>query len=514
MEDKSIYKMKKKNLESYFFRFRENIIGINHTIDTPYGEKIIHYADWTASGRNYRLIEERIQQDIMPFVANTHTETSSTGMAMTYAYHKAQRIIKEHVNAGSDDVLISCNSGMTGVINKFQRILGMRIHEKFQKEINLTEDDRPIVFVTHMEHHSNQTSWLETIAEVEVIEPDQNGLVSLEHFDQLLRKYASRKNKIAAITSCSNVTGLSTPYHQMAEMIHKVGGLCFVDFACSAPYTNIDMHPEDKGEYLDAIYFSPHKFLGGPGSSGILIFNKKLYTNSIPDNPGGGTVDWTNPWGEHKYFDDIELREDGGTPAFLQTIKVAMCAQLKDEMGVSNMLEREEELLEIIWSGLENIPNINILAADHKNRLGVISFYIDDLHYNLAVKLLNDKFGIQTRGGCSCAGTYGHYLLNVLPEQSKKITDLVSVGDNSTKPGWVRMSIHPTHTNEEVEYIVNAIKELATHHKEWIEDYRFDPTESILEHEDTTSDDDMKSKIDTCFQKIYVNNLSPDEISN
>ena len=503
-----------ENLESYFSKFRKNVIGIDQTIHTPYGEKRILYADWTASGRNYKVIEDRIQTDLMPYVANTHTETSSTGMAMTHAYHKAQVIIKDHVNAGKEDVLISCNSGMTGVINKFQRILGMRIHEKFQSKLNISEEDRPIVFVTHMEHHSNQTSWLETIADVEVIEPTKDGLVSLEHFDKLLKKYASRKKKIAAVTSCSNVTGLATPFHQMAKMIHQVGGLCFVDFACSAPYTNIDMHPKSKGEYLDAIYFSPHKFLGGPGSSGILIFNKKLYTNSIPDNPGGGTVDWTNPWGEHKYFDDIELREDGGTPAFLQTIKVAMCAQLKDEMGVSKMLAREEELLEIVWNGLEDISNINILAGDHKNRLGVISFYIDDLHYNVAVKLLNDKFGIQTRGGCSCAGTYGHYLLNVLPEQSKKITELVSIGDNSTKPGWVRMSIHPTHANQEIEFLVHAVKELAQNHAEWIKDYRTDHTNSIVVHEHATKDDLLKSKMDACFEKSYAKDLSTDEILN
>ena len=497
------------NLESYFSKFRENVIGIDRTIHTPYGEKRILYADWTASGRNYKVIEDRIQTDLMPFVANTHTETSSTGMAMTHAYHKAQSIIKSHVNASTKDVLISCNSGMTGVINKFQRILGMRIHEKFQRKLNISEDDRPIVFVTHMEHHSNQTSWLETVAEVEVIEPTKNGLVSLEHFEELLEKYASRKSKIAAITSCSNVTGLATPYHQMAKMIHQKGGLCFVDFACSAPYTNIDMHPSGEQGYLDAIYFSPHKFLGGPGSSGILIFNKKLYANTIPDNPGGGTVDWTNPWGEHKYFDDIEIREDGGTPAFLQTIKVAMCTQLKDEMGVSKMLAREEELLEIIWNGLEEIPNIKILASGHKDRLGVISFYIDDLHYNVAVKLLNDKFGIQTRGGCSCAGTYGHYLLNVLPEQSKKITDLVSVGDNSTKPGWIRMSIHPTHTNEEIEFLVSAVRELAQNHEEWVKDYRIDHTHAVVVHEDATKDDLLKSMMDSCFQKSYTRNLAP-----
>jgi len=487
--------MQGESKESYFLNFRKHIIGIDQLISTPDGEKPILYADWTASGRNYQLIEERIQHELMPFVANTHTETSATGMAMTHAYHQARTMIKSHVNASEQDVILSSNSGMTGVINKFQRILGLKIHEKYLKSLEIKEEDRPIVFITHMEHHSNQTSWLETIADVEVIKPTADGLVSVDHFRDLLEKYSTRKNKIAAVTSCSNVTGISTPYRQIAKLIHQFKGLCFVDFACSAPYTDIDMHPAAEGEHLDAIYFSPHKFLGGPGSSGILIFHKSLYHNAIPDNPGGGTVDWTNPWGDHKYIDDIEEREDGGTPAFLQTIKVAMCVQLKNEMGVGNMLQREDELLDIIWDGFADIPNIHVLADQHKKRLGVVSFYIDDLHYNVGVKLLNDKFGIQTRGGCSCAGTYGHYLLNVQPVESHKITDLVSEGDCSAKPGWIRMSIHPTHTDSEIRFLVASIDALARNHKKWAEDYNIDFTNSSMVHKHDTSDQDLKSKI-------------------
>ncbi len=484
-------------MESYFTKFRQNIIGIDQCIRIPNGKEVnLLYADWTASGRNYKVIEERLQHELMPFVANTHTETNSTGMAMTHAYHEARSIIKNHVNAGPGDVIISSNSGMTGVVNKFQRILGLKIHERYQNDLNIPDEDRPIVFVTHMEHHSNQTSWLETIADVEIIPPTDEGLVSLDGFQKLLDKYATRKNKIAAVTSCSNVTGIVTPYHQIAKMVHGAGGLCFVDFACSAPYIEIDMHPENQGEHLDAIFFSPHKFLGGPGSTGVLIFNKDLYTNAVPDDPGGGTVDWTNPWGEHKYFDDIEAREDGGTPAFLQTMKVAMCVQLKNEMGTENMMKREEEILDIVWSKLPDIPNLHVLAGNQKQRLCVISFYIDDLHYNVGVKLLNDKFGIQTRGGCSCAGTYGHYLLNVLPEHSKEITDRVSQGDMSTKPGWIRMSFHPTHTNEEVHFLLDSLKELAENYNEWIQDYDIDYIKSTMVHKADEADEFMKSKID------------------
>lgn len=469
-------------LEKYFDRFRRNIIGIDQTFESPYGTQRIVYADWTASGRLYGPIENLLLNEIYPFVGNTHTETTITGSTMTEAYHKAREIIKKHVGASHQDVLISSNSGMTGVINKFQRILGLKLHERFRDKISIPESERPIVFCTHMEHHSNQTTWLETIADVEVIHATDEGLVDLEYFKQLLVKYANRPVKIAAITSCSNVTGIFTPYHEIARIIHEAGGLCFVDFACAAPYIDINMRPADPLEHLDAIYFSPHKFLGGPGTSGILIFDPKLYKNKVPDHPGGGTVDWTNPWGEHKYTDEIEAREDGGTPAFLQTIKVALCVRLKEEMGVRNMLKREHELLSKIWTRLESLPNLHLLAGALKNRLGVISFYIDDLHYNLGVKLLNDRYGIQVRGGCSCAGTYGHYLLNVSHEKSKNITEKISKGDLADKPGWIRMSIHPTTTDAEMDFILDAIAALSQSFPEWSTDYVYQPRTNEYVH--------------------------------
>ncbi len=470
-------------LEKYFSVYRNNIIGIDQEFESPFGTKKIIYADWTASGRMYRPIEDRLTHKIAPFVANTHTETSITGSSMTMAYKKAKEIIKSHVNASDYDVLISANSGMTGVVNKFQRILGLRVHEKHQCHVKTEESERPIVFCTHMEHHSNQTSWLETLVDLVIINPTECGLVDTNHLKELLVKYENRKTKIAAVTSCSNVTGIKTPYHEIAKIMHDHDGLCFVDFACSAPYIDINMHPGN-GADLDAIYFSPHKFLGGPSSSGILVFDQKLYNNKIPDNPGGGTVDWTNPWGQHKYHEEIEAREDGGTPAFLQTMRVALCIRLKDEMGVTNMLDREAELMEIIWPKLKSINNLHLLADNHSDRLGVISFYIDDLHFNLGVKLLNDRFGIQVRGGCSCAGTYGHYLLNVDPERSNAITCKINEGELEEKPGWIRMSIHPVMTNREAEYICSAIQELALFHQEWKLDYVYDKSTNEFRYND------------------------------
>ena len=410
---------RKSDLETYFKPFRDNIVGIDQEFDSPYGRKKIVYTDWTASGRLYRPIEEKLLHEFGPYVANTHTETTESGTAMTMAYHEAKHIIKKHVNCNDDDLLIVSGTGMTGVVNKFQRILGLKIPENLQPYTQVPKEMRPVVFITHMEHHSNQTSWLETMAKVVVIPPGPEGLFSMDNLLQLLEEYKDYTIKIASITGGSNVTGIQVPCHDIAKVMHKHGGVCFVDYACSGPYVTMNMHPEDPEAYFDAIFFSPHKFLGGPGTCGVLVFNKKLYKNMIPDHPGGGTVSWTNPWGEHKYFDDIEDREDGGTPGFLQAIKTALAIKLKEQMGVEKMLQREHEILGHIFEELGDVEGINILAPQHRDRLGVISFYIDDLHYNLGVKLLNDRFGIQVRGGCSCAGTYGHYLLHVSREQSE-----------------------------------------------------------------------------------------------
>ncbi|NND12002.1 MAG: aminotransferase class V-fold PLP-dependent enzyme [Flavobacteriaceae bacterium] len=491
-------KIFKSQLEEYFKQFRKNIIGIDQEFTSPYGKKKLIYTDWTASGRLYRPIEEKMLKEFGPYVANTHTETTISGTAMTMAYHKAKQIIKNHVNANEDDVLICAGNGMTGVVNKFQRILGLKVPENLRKFASIPEEVRPVVFISHMEHHSNQTSWLETMAKVVIIPAGKDGLFDLDNLEELLIEYKDKALKIASVSGGSNVTGIQAPVHDIAKLMHTHGGVCFVDYACSAPYVEIDMHPEDPECALDAIFFSPHKFLGGPGTSGVLVFSKKLYNNMIPDNPGGGTVSWTNPWGEHKYFDDIEEREDGGTPGFLQTIKAALAMKLKEQMGVKKMLDREHEILEQIFSELGNIENINILAPMHTDRLGVISFYIDDLHYNLGVKILNDRFGIQTRGGCSCAGTYGHYLLHVDYETSHTLTDEISLGDLSKKPGWIRLSIHPTTTCDEIRFVCESIKELAKKHKEWAKDYTYNKLTNEFAHK-TFESDSRKKVVDSWF---------------
>ncbi len=479
-------------MEKYFNKFRKNIIGNNVKFQTPYGTKKMIYADWVASGRLYRPIEEKITDTFGPFVGNTHSESSETGVMMTKAYHLAHKKIKEHVNAGKDDVIITAGFGMTAVINKLQRILGLKICGKLSHRPCLSESERPVVFLTHMEHHSNHTSWYETCADIVLLKPDKELLIDLNELKKQLKKYKDRKIKIGSFSACSNVTGIETPYHQMAKIMHEYGGKCFIDFAASAPYVDINMHPADEMEKLDAIFFSPHKFLGGPGASGVLIFDSAMYNCQTPDQPGGGTVDWTNPWGGYKYISDIELREDGGTPGFLQAIRTALCIDLKNKMGTGNIRKREEQLVKLAFDKLSKIRNIHILADNVKHRLGVISFYIDNIHYNLIVKLLNDKYGVQVRGGCACAGTYGHFLLDVSYNYSKEITDRINTGDLSTKPGWVRISLHPTMKDSEVIYIADALKEIQKNYKVWQKEYTYSSKTNEFRNMRTRKDEEYK----------------------
>jgi len=476
------------SLEQHFSQFRKHIIGQNLEHEINGKQQTIIYADWTASGRLYQPIEDYISHTLGPYVANTHTETNLTGSTMTHAYHDAQKVIKRHVNACDNDILITSGAGMTDVVNKFQRILGLRIPERMAEQVNFSDEDKPLVLITQMEHHSNQTTWYECDVTLEIVTNDENGLPSLDHLAQLLVQYKDRKVKIGSFTACSNVTGIKTPYHKLAEVMHQHGGLCFVDFACSAPYVDIDMHPVNKAQALDAIFFSPHKFLGGPGSSGVLIFNKTLYKNKVPDHPGGGTVTWTNPWGEHSFFNNIEVREDGGTPGFLQCIRTALAIKVKDAMGTNNIAAREQELTDFVMGELSKNAQVKMLEPSITSRLAIVSFYITNVHYNLVVRLLNDKFGIQTRGGCSCAGTYGHILLNVDHDTSQQITEQIDQGDFCEKPGWIRASFHPTTTNAEAKYVVDAINTLTTNIHKWSKEYRFNPAIGDFEKQSTLED--------------------------
>ncbi len=511
-----------EDLETFFKDIEANVIGHQVSFESPYGTKKVLYADWVASARMYGPIEEKIQKYVLPFVANTHTESNVTGTAMTRAYNQSKKIIKDHVNASPSDHLIFCGSGMTAAIAKLQRILGLKVPERFHsylegknternyrklkkrnkvlnKKYSFKENHKPIVFVTHMEHHSNHTSWLETIADVEIIQHNENGEVCLNHFEQLLELYKERTFKIASVTACSNVTGIESPYHEIAKMIHAYDGVCFADFAASAPYVDIDMHPEEKGAHLDAVFFSPHKFLGGPGTPGVLIFNEALYNNQCPDIPGGGTVSFTSPWYTHDYVTDIEVREDGGTPPFIQGIRAAMAIRLKEHITVDRIKKRKDQLLKLFFSQFDEVSDIHFLANNKRDRHGIVSFYVKDLHYNLLTKVLNDKYGIQVRGGCACAGTYGHILFDLDINSSNKMRKYILDGDNTYKLGFVRVSLHPTLSNDQCLYITDAIKEIIEQKEFWKTEYTYDNSHNEYHHSTTNISETEDEILDNIY---------------
>lgn len=438
--------------EDHFERFRRDIVGIDRQIPNPFGESNpLLYVDWTASGRGFRPVERRMGEFLENY-GNSHSEDSHVGRCSTHAYEAARASIKRHVNASENDALLFIGSGATGAINWFQRMLGL-------KDLQVQQDRRPVVIITDMEHHSNHTSWEVTAAEVIILSPTPKGLPDLDQLQTLCKQYQDTKRPLyGSFTACSNVTGVITDYHKMASIVHENGGFCFIDFAAGAPYMNIDMHPADPLESLDAIFFSPHKFLGGPGSSGVVVFDARLYTPRDPVNVGGGIVKWTNPYHQFRFLDDIEHREDAGTPAILQSVRAASAVEVKEQMIVEKIEARKKVLLETAIDRLSKIENLKILEEHNHNRSGIISFVVNGLPYGLVVTLLSDLFGVQARGGCSCAGTYGHRLFGISRNESQKITDLIDRGDNSQKPGWVRISLHPTMTDHELDRVLTSIE--------------------------------------------------------
>lgn len=458
-----------ENMEQHFLKFRSGIAGVDVDIPTTDGNhaKLV-YADWAASGRNYLPIEDRIQKEIMPLMTNTEAEVNHARVAMTYAYHSARKVIKEHINASSEDVLITASSGATMLIKRLQAILGLSPRSNAKQYSHKKE--RPVVFVTHMEHYSNHKSWMETDAIVEIIEPELNGLVSFESLQKLLYKYKEYPLKIASVTACSNITGVILPFESIAKIMHANGGFLFVDFSCSAPYVSINMHPSEKDTHLDAIFFSAHKFLGGPGSTGVLAFNRCLYGQVYSSFSRSSQLRHDKDYPTVK---NIEIQECDGTPALLQTIKTAMCIRLKEEMGTSNILSQEKVLLDTLWRELELIPNLHILLPQHRGRLAIISFCIESLNPFVGARLLNDKFAIQCKASYAIPESYGDALLREHSQQLKKekLSVIRQHTEEYNRRGWIRISLHPVMTKEEVQFIAQGITQLAIKHQEWSQNY-------------------------------------------
>ncbi|XP_052189175.1 uncharacterized protein LOC127799298 [Diospyros lotus] len=490
------------------------IIGRDAEFESPFGRRRLTYADHTASGRSLLYIENYITSNVLPFYGNSHTSDSYVGHRTTRTVREASEYVKKCMGGGEDDALIFCGSGSTAAIKRLQEMMGIAIPSLLRERALecLSSKERWVVFLGPYEHHSNLLSWRNSLAEVVEIGLDHNGLIDMEALRLQLASYQHTKRPmLGSFSACSNVTGIETDTRALSHLLHQFGAFACFDFAASGPYVKIEMRSGETDGY-DAVFLSPHKFAGGPGSPGVLLMSKALYQlrSSPPSTCGGGTVNFVNGFNEKDtlYVDDIEEREDAGTPPIVQKVRAAMAFWVKEYIGHQVIEKQEQMYIEKALQRLLPNNNIWILGSTSAKRQAILSFLIHStaysplfpeassgdgangvrelymwsetgnwrdkpLHGPFVAKLLNDLFGVQARGGCACAGPYGHSLLNVDETKSLAFRSAIQMGYNGVKPGWTRVSFPYYMKKEEFEFILAAIEFIAIYGQRFLPLYRF-----------------------------------------
>jgi selenocysteine lyase/cysteine desulfurase len=492
-------------------KIRDSVIGDGQLIETSFGQKPLIYADYTASGRSLDFIEQFITNRVLPFYANTHTETSFTGAQSTAFREEARQSIKQAVNAIEDDQLIFCGSGATAAINKLIDILDLRLPVNLNERHKFLDlvpvASRPVIFIGPYEHHSNEIPWRESIADVVVIPLTQSGQLDTKVLQAKLIEFADRPLKIGSFSAASNVTGLKTDVDEVAALLHQYDALSFWDYAAAAPYVSIDMNPLNNTCSKDAVFLSPHKFVGGPGTPGVLIVKKKLLKNSVPASPGGGTVLYVTPV-DHQFIADHERREEGGTPAIVESVRAGLVFKLQQAVGTDLIESLEASFKERALAQWKLNKNIEVLGDSSQEGLSIFSLRIKheeaDLHYGFVVALLNDLFGIQARGGCSCAGPYGHELLGMDLNYSRKLEKELNKGHMVMRPGWVRLNFNYFINEETFDYLLNAIEYVSELGWKLLPFYEIDSDSGTWRYQGAS----MKLE-SLCLESLFVEDQQP-----
>ena len=472
-------------------RIRAGVIGQGRPIATPFGQRPLVYADYTASGRALDFVEDTLREQVLPWYANTHSETSFTGAQTTALREEARSTIHRALGGGEDDKIIFCGAGATAAINRLIDILGLRLPRDLDRRYDLSaripEAERPVVFVGPYEHHSNELPWRESIADVVPIPLADDGAIDREALAEALARYGDRPLRIGSFSAASNVTGIRSDVPGITRQLKDAGALAFWDYAAAGPYVRIDLNAP--GAPVDAVFLSPHKFVGGPGTPGVLAVKRQLLTNNVPAVVGGGTVFFVNPRA-HRYLDDPERREEGGTPAIVEAIRAGLVFQLQQAVGTDTIEAIERRRVRQVLDALADEPNIEVLGGAEAERLAIFSLRFhhgaSELHYGFVVALLNDLFGIQARGGCSCAGPYGHALLGLDEDRSTALENRVAEGFGALRPGWVRLNVNYFIDEAELDYLLAALRLVARHGWRLLPSYRLDHRAGLWRHRDGT----------------------------